>query len=75
MTTRAPELLDHEGVRPDEVLVLRVTPDGSIADVLAGITDAHGELAAELPISDTVNGLIASHDLAGLIAVGQGKRR
>ena len=75
VTTHAPELLDDEGVRPDEVLVLRVTPDGSIADVLAGIADVHGELAAELPISDTVNGLIAPHDLAGLIAVGQGKRR
>lgn len=75
VTTHAPELLDDEGVQPTEVLVLRVTPDGSTADILAGIAEVQGELAAELPISDVVNGLIAPHDLAWLIAVGQGKRR
>lgn len=75
VTTHAPELLDDEGVRGDEVLVLRVTPDGTTADVLADIADVSGELEAELPISDIVNDLIAPHDLAGLIAVGQGKRR
>jgi predicted ATPase len=75
VTTHALELLDDEGVRPDEVLVLRVTPDGSTADVLQDIAEVEGELIAQLPISDTVNGLIAPHDLAGLIVVGQGKRR
>lgn len=75
VTTHAPELLDDEGVQPKEVLVLRVTPDGSTADVLADLADVEGELAAELPISDIVNGLIAPPDLTGLIAVGQGKRR
>jgi hypothetical protein len=75
VTTHAPELLDDEGVRPDEVLVLRVTQDGSTADVLQNIAEVEGELTAQLPISDTVNGLIAPRDLAGLIVVGQGKRR
>lgn len=75
VTTHAPELLDDESVPPEEVLVLRVTPDGSTAHVLSHISEVAGELTAALPISDIVNGLIAPHDLAGLIAVGQGKRR
>ena len=75
VTTHAPELLDDEGVRADEVLVLRVTQDGSTADVLSDLPEVEGEVVAQLPISDTVDGLIAPHDLAGLIAVGQGNRR
>lgn len=75
LSTHAPELLDDEGVRAAEVLVLRVTSDGTVAQVLADIEDVAGEVRAELPVSNIVDGLIAPKDLSGLIAVGSGKRR
>jgi predicted ATPase len=75
LSTHAPEILDDEGVRADEVLVLRVTKDGTVAEMLSTIGEVAGELEAELPTSDVVDGLIAPHDLSGLIAVGTGKKR
>lgn len=75
LSTHAPELLDDEGVRASEVLVLRATKDGTNVELLSQIEEVEGELAADLPMSDIVDGLIAPQDLAGLIAVGQGRRR
>lgn len=75
LSTHAPELLDDEGVRAAEVLVLRVTTDGTVAHVLSDVEEVSGELIAELPVSDIVDGLIAPQDLRGLIAVGQGRKR
>ncbi|TDZ76702.1 AAA family ATPase [Mycobacteroides salmoniphilum] len=74
LSTHAPELLDDEGVIPDEVLVLRVTGDGTTATLLSDIEEVADELDAELPTSTVVDGLIAPQDLADLIAVGHGKR-
>lgn len=75
LSTHAPELLDDEGVRAQEILVLRVTSDGTTAQVLADFDEVSAELEAGLPTSDIVNDLIAPADLSGLIAAGQGKRR
>lgn len=75
LSTHAPELLDDEGVLAREVLVLQVTRDGTTASLLSEIDEVADELAAELPKSEIVNGLISPHDLAGLIAIGQGRRR
>lgn len=72
LSTHAPELLDDEGVRASEVLVLRVTQDGTSAELLSEIENVSAEIAAELPMSDVVDGLIAPHDLGGLIVVGRG---
>ena len=74
LSTHAPELLDDEGVLPREVLVLQVTGDGTTATLLSDIDEVADELAAQLPTSDVVDGLVSPQDLAGLIAVGQGKR-
>ncbi|MDD7928483.1 AAA family ATPase [Microbacterium thalli] len=74
LSTHAPEILDDEGVRPSEILVLRVTGDGTSAHVLSSIPEVSDELAADLPTSDIVDGLIAPQDLAGLIAVGRGRK-
>jgi hypothetical protein len=39
---------------------------------LSEIEIVSAEIAAELPMSDVVDGLIAPHDLGGLIVVGRG---
>lgn len=75
LSTHAPEILDDEGVRPHEVLVLQVTGDGTSARLLSEIDDVAGEVAAELPTSEIVDGLIAPSDLSGLIAAGRSKNR
>lgn len=74
LSTHAPELLDDEGVIPREVLVLRVTDDGSTASLLSDIDEVADEIAAELPTSEVVDGLIAPQDLSGLIAAGTTRR-
>lgn len=74
LSTHAPELLDDEGVRASEVLVLRVTSDGTLAQRLTDIEEVRGEIAAELPKSEIVESLVSPQDLSGLIDVGRGKR-
>ena len=59
LSTHAPEILDDEGISPDEVLVLRVTDDGSRADLLSSLPEAVDDLGLELAVSDVVDGLIA----------------
>jgi len=75
LSTHAPELLDEEGVLPDEVLVLKVTNDGTSAALLSAIDEVAGELEAELPTSEIVEGLIALPDLGGLVSAGGTARR
>jgi predicted ATPase len=75
LSTHAPELLDDEGILPREILVLRVTDDGTTVALLSDIDEVSDQLAAELPKSEVVDGLVSPQDLAGLIAVGEGKRR
>lgn len=75
LSTHAPELLDDEGVLPREILVLRVTDDGSSAQLLSEIEEVADELAADLPKSDTVQSLIAPPDLTGLISAVMKKSR
>lgn len=75
LSTHAPELLDDDGVLADEVVVLRVTGDGTIATLLSAIDEVAGDVEAELPTSDIVQGLIAPDDLGGLISVGSSRRR
>ncbi|MDO5681654.1 MAG: AAA family ATPase [Propionibacteriaceae bacterium] len=64
LSTHAPELLDDEGVLPREILVLRVTGDGSSAQLLSEIDEVADELAADLPKSDAVQSLVAPPELA-----------
>lgn len=75
LSTHAPELLDDEGVLAEEVLVLRVTGDGTTAVLLSEESEVSGEVEAGLPTSDIVQSLIAPPDLGGLISVGSGRRR
>lgn len=68
LSSHSPELLDDEGVDAAEVLVLRVTKEGTIATLLSEIDDVADELAAGLPKSELVNGLIAPDHLDQLMA-------
>ncbi|MGB0876605.1 MAG: AAA family ATPase [Mycobacterium sp.] len=70
LSTHAPDLLDDEGVLADEVLVLRVTGDGTEANLLSQIPNVFGEIEARLPTSDIVQSLVSPPDLAGLRSVG-----
>lgn len=71
LSTHAPELLDDEGIHPSEVLVLRVTSDGTVADLLPDIDEVADEVSAGLPLSETVAELISPHDLSGLLAAAK----
>ncbi|MCZ0857969.1 AAA family ATPase [Actinomyces israelii] len=74
LSTHAPEILDDEGISPSEVLVLRVTDDGSRAALLSSSQEAMDDLALGLTASDVVNGLIAPEDLTGLVRAVRSRR-
>lgn len=71
LSTHAPELLDDEGIRADEVLVLRVTDDGTTATPLSEVEEAADEIAAELPLSEITDTLISPGDLQGLMSAAK----
>jgi len=73
LSTHAPEILNDEGISPDEVLLLRVTDDGSRAELLSSLPDA-SDLDLGLTISDVVDGLIAPEDLTGLFKAARSRR-
>lgn len=62
LSTHAPELIDEETVLPEEVLVLRVTDDGTTAELLSEIPAVRGELEGGLPLSDIVVSMIEPPD-------------
>lgn len=71
LSTHSPELLDDEGVRPFEIVVLRVTKDGTEARLLSDIDEACVQVEAGLPTSEIVDSLISPPDLRGLVDAGR----
>jgi len=67
LSTHSPELLDDEGIRPGEVLVLQVTGDATVANQLSEIAEVEAQISADLPLSEVVAELINPGDLTGLI--------
>ena len=67
LSTHAPELLDEEGISPKEILILRVTDDGTTADLLSDLDHPMDNIELGLPTSDVIHQLIAPHELQGLI--------
>ena len=67
LSTHSPELLDDEGIRPEEVLVLQVTSDATVANQLSEIAEVEAQISADLPLSEVVAELINPGDLTGLI--------
>lgn len=74
VSTHSPQLLDDEGVLPREVLVLRVTGDGTTGTLLSEIPDVAPLIDAELPLSEAVGALIEPDDLTGLHRFGAASR-
>ncbi|MDO4899518.1 AAA family ATPase [Actinomyces sp.] len=74
LSTHAPELLNDEGISPDEVLVLTVTRDGSQATLLSSLPDALANLDLGLTKSEVIDGLIAPDDLGGLLKAAKTTR-
>lgn len=75
LSTHAPAILDEESVHQDEVLVLRVTTDGTDASTLSTIEEAQAEIDAGLPLSDVVDGLMSPTNLTGLTSAAKARRR
>jgi len=67
LSTHSPELLDDEGIRPGEVLVLQVTSAATVANQLSDIAEVEAQISADLPLSEVVAELISPGDLTGLI--------
>ena len=67
LSTHSPELLDDEGIRPGEVLVLQVTSAATVANQLSDIAEVEAQISADLPLSEVVAELINPGDLTGLI--------
>ena len=67
LSTHSPELLDDEGIRPGEVLVLQVISDATVANQLSEIAEVEAQISADLPLSEVVAELINPGDLTGLI--------
>lgn len=74
LSTHAPEILDDEGIQPEEILVLRVGDEGTTADLLSGISEALADLELGVPTSDVVGALIAPKDLTGLVGAVRSKK-
>lgn len=71
LSTHAPELLDEEGVSPEEVIVIQVTGDGSQAHRMTDIEEIAGEIEADIPTSDIVRGIISPDDLSSLLKISR----
>ncbi|MGL5809349.1 MAG: AAA family ATPase [Nocardioides sp.] len=54
LTTHSPDLLDDEGIRPEEVLELEPTTDGTVGRTLDQIPDALSDFNAGLSLADIV---------------------
>ncbi|WP_276671902.1 AAA family ATPase [Schaalia cardiffensis] len=73
LSTHAPEILDDEGVQPEEILVLRVGDEGTTGNLLSDIPKAIPDLELGVPTSDVVGALIAPEDVTGLFRAVRSK--
>lgn len=71
LSTHASDMLDDEGVAPEEVLILSVTEDGTKVELLSNVEQVQGELTAGLSTSEIVDALIDPGDLGPLVDAGR----
>lgn len=74
LSTHAPEILDDEGIQPEEVLLLRVGDEGTTACLLSDMEKAVADLELGVSTSDVVGALIAPEDVTGLVRAVRSKR-
>ncbi len=63
-------MLDDEGILPEEVLVLRTSEDGTVAELLSDVEQVAPMIAADIPFSQIVELLVSPSTLAGLTSLG-----
>ena len=74
LTTHSPDLLQDEGIRPEEVLELEPTQDGTIGKTLDQIPDALELINTGVPIADVVRARSAPKEIERLATVGLASR-
>lgn len=74
LTTHSPELLQDEGIRGDEVLVLRPTADGTEGEILSADTEAKVLLDSGLNVAEVALPLTEPPEIGGLARMSLGRR-
>jgi hypothetical protein len=74
LTTHSPELLDDEGIRADEVLLLTPTADGTVGIVLASDGEAVRAIESGLTVAEVALPRTAPPNIESLANVGMGRR-
>lgn len=74
LTTHSPELLEDEGIRADEVLLLTPTADGTAGLVLATDPQAVQAIDSGLTVAEVALPRTAPPDIESLARVGLGRR-
>jgi predicted ATPase len=73
ITTHSWDLLSDEGIRPDEVLLLTPTSDGTLGSTVNQLPDAMELIEDGLPLGDVVRPRSEPPDIERLISVGIGE--
>ena len=73
LTTHSPDLLTDEGIRPEEVLLLTPTSDGTVGATLNQFPDAMELIDAGLPLIDVIRPRTGPDDIERLLTVGVGE--
>ena len=74
LTTHSPDLLEDEGVRPDEVLELDPTPDGTVGTTLDQVPDVMELIHSGLSLADIVRARSAPAGIERLATTGVSAR-
>jgi hypothetical protein len=73
LTTHSPELLLDEGIRPDEVLLLTPTDDGTEGELLADVDDAVALIGEGFSLAEVVIPRSEPPDIQELAQVSMGE--
>lgn len=75
VTTHSTDILDDEGIAPEEILVLFAGENGAEGKLLSTLTAENEMLADELdcgiPTSEVIQGLISPHDYQHLLSISR----
>lgn len=69
LTTHSPELLQDEGIRGAEVLVVRPAADGTEGDILSADTEAKALMDSDLTVAEVALPLTAPPEIGSLARI------